>query len=71
MEYIIKNDVNEFLTGSNTWSDEYPDAEIYTTLLDAKIALRKIGKTGNFTIFKNYGLDSESIVYEIRVAKVF
>lgn len=58
-EYVLTKDNGQniqFWTGNN-WHDEYPEAEIFSTLELAKKANTKSGGSG--VIYKNYGTNEE------------
>jgi len=67
---IIKSDLGFLMgcnkVGANTWSDEYPDAILFTSLKQAKDVLNKIHpRTAsyiNVQLIQDYGLDSERVI---------
>lgn len=48
-----------FLTAAKRLSEEYPDAELFSTVDAARHAVHDSRLRGVFSIVRNYGLDTE------------
>ncbi len=65
---IVQNDTYQFLTTGNSWSDEYPNAQIFTSLNQAKNAMKKNDETGEVDFIEDYGLESQKTVLTWKIA---
>lgn len=58
--YVVINSRDQFWNGTG-WSAEYPEAVIFECAAFAKKAMPKSGV--EFTVIRDYGLESERAVY--------
>ena len=56
---VIKHETKGFWTGTS-WSGEYPDAKLYTSLSKAVRVITELhGDTSKVSVFANYGLENQ------------
>jgi len=70
MTYILRSSMSGgFWTGS-ALSDEYPDAELFTTKKAAIVAAKKAAATDYVVepidVIVNYGMDDERVIMQVR-----
>lgn len=61
-QYIIRDEKGNFLTGSKTFSPEYPDARVFTSPREAVKVGKGLADSNDNCIYivEDYGFDTES-----------
>jgi len=64
-EFIIKDSAGQYLGLSGKWVNEYPEAIVFYTKQFAISSAKSFGLSRT-QVIKNYGLDTQEIVFELK-----
>lgn len=71
MSLVLLDQEGHFATGCGGFTEEYPNAHIFTSIKTARKVAKELvnaGKATEIGIFKNYGFENESCIDSIFLA---